>query len=93
MRVEVLSAVKTFECDAGVSHTVIIPQIEIEEKYCEIAVKRLSQEMLPFDEPQPVAQQVELFTPQGTRTDAWMKMRGDEDEIIEDAIVAVEPAQ
>jgi len=64
--------------------------IEIEEKYCEIAVKRLSQEMLPFDEPKPPAQQVELFTPQGTRTDAWMKMRGEEDEIIEDAIETVE---
>jgi len=32
--------------------------IEIEEKYCEIAVKRLAQEMLPFDEPKQGAEQL-----------------------------------
>ena len=31
--------------------------IEIEEKYCDIAVKRLAQEMLPFAEPEPQPEQ------------------------------------
>ena len=36
--------------------------IEIEEKYCAIAVKRLSQEMLPFDAPaEPDAKQTNIF--------------------------------
>lgn len=35
--------------------------IEIEEKYCEIAVKRLSQEMLPFPEPEPQPVQGDLL--------------------------------
>lgn len=58
--------------------------IEIEESFCEIAVRRLAQETLELSEVDP------LFTPQGTRTDAWMKMRGDEDLIIESAIETVE---
>lgn len=35
--------------------------IEIEERYCEIAVQRLSQEMLPFAEPTPEPVQDALF--------------------------------
>jgi len=34
--------------------------IEIEERYCEIAVKRLRQEVLPFEPPAPKAEQMEL---------------------------------
>ena len=34
--------------------------VEIEERYCEIAVKRLRQEVLPFEPPAPKAEQMEL---------------------------------
>lgn len=39
-------------------HTVIIPHSEIEERYCEIAVKRLAQSVLQFTDPieQPLQQ-------------------------------------
>jgi hypothetical protein len=40
--------------------------IEIEEKYCEIAARRLSQEMLPFDEPEQKPEQDKLFDKEAT---------------------------
>ena len=35
--------------------------IEIEEKYCEIAVKRLAQEILPLAEPEPGPEQMSIL--------------------------------
>jgi hypothetical protein len=65
--------------------------IEIEEKYCEIAVKRLSQEMLPFDEPKPeAAEQALLFNADGARTDEWMRRLGAQDEIKADVVNILE---
>lgn len=51
--------------DAGngyvrVPHTPMIPHIEIEEKYCRIAVERLRQAVLPL-EPEPAPEQLELM--------------------------------
>jgi len=39
--------------------------IEIERKYCDIAVERLRQEILPFDQPIPKVEQLELCVQQG----------------------------
>lgn len=44
-----------------VPHTLSIPHIEIEEKYCRIAVERLSQEVLDFSPPPPQPEQGRLL--------------------------------
>ena len=60
LRMERLPALGAHKRYCSSPHGFIVPRKRIEERYCEIAVKRLEQEVFDFGEPEPVEVQEEL---------------------------------
>lgn len=59
-RMKIRAAMIASQCAVWVYHALSIPHIEIEERYCEIAVNRLRQEVFQFEEPKAEPEQMGL---------------------------------
>jgi hypothetical protein len=70
--VKFLTALSAY-CNIVLSHKCIIPQIEISEKYCEIAARRLSQDVMTLDIPEPAPKQ---SLPDIDRFSSWINSDG-----------------